>query len=93
MHNINNRDIPTTAQKIAAKHAVIASQQGNDTNSASGIQTWSRFVPESTEDYDELGFIHGSNGQPRASFSYLNRQAGIAYNQGYNRGQAAHKPF
>lgn len=84
--------------KIASKRREIAKKQGNDKSSHSGIQTWSRFVPVTTDDCYELGFIYGANDRPFEEGSVIAENARFiegmqAYQWGYIKGRAVHKPF
>lgn len=58
-----------------------------------GIQAQSVFVPDSTSDYEQLGFIHGANGQKNERDNQPYALARIAYDNGYVRGKVVHKPF
>lgn len=58
-----------------------------------GIQAQSVYIPESTADYEQLGFVHGSNGQKNERDSQTSAISRIAYDNGYARGKVVHTPF
>lgn len=69
-----------------------------DDNSNSGIQTWSRFTPVTTEDCHELGFVYGSNNrlfEEGSDIAYAARgiEGMRAYRAGYSDGMLVHHPF
>lgn len=92
MHYPTTKNRPVTTTEVKRANKAKSHNSRHDTNSASGIQPWSRFTPESTEDYEELGFIHGSNALP-FKFPTTDRASMAAYNRGYVRGEQNHKPF
>lgn len=98
MHSLMGKNTGETAAqwaaiKRASKLREIAKKQNTDENSSSGIQPWSRFTAESTRDFEQLGFIHGSNGLPFNRPRNVSLRSMAAYLIGYDKGTADHKPF
>lgn len=91
-YNSAARNIRNSFKRIA-KLTQCMLGKGTDNNSASGIQVWSRFTPQSTEDYTQLGFIDGSNAKPNNENNQPYFAAKIAYRAGYNLGASNHKPY